>query len=586
MSPLSISAERRGAPPPQPRSPTPGSTPAGGTRRWIERLGPWLGLVALCLALYLPGLAALPPTDRDEARFAQASRQMAATGDLVRIQFQEEPRNKKPILIYWAQAASAALFDAAPIDGKPPILPYRLPSLLGAMTAVLLLYGIGRRLAGQQTAFLAASLLASALLTVVEAHIATTDAALLAASVASLGALALLYTGSARGPGIALLFWLGLALGILIKGPVVPLIAGLAIAALGIADRSLAWLGFLRWRWGVPLALLVVAPWMIAIFSATGGSFFSDAITHDLLPKLAGGQESHGAFPGTYLLLVMLCFFPASLLLVPALWRGWIERRARLERFCLAWLLPAWLLFELVPTKLPHYVLPLYPALALLAARAANALDGERDALPKRGWMIAGGVLWGIVALAIAALGIAVPYVLEQRIDPAGILASLVMLVGGSVALAGFLRATSGKAQAAVRPASRALMLGVGSAAVAFGLIFGTVLPGTVSLWPSRSAAALVAHWREPGAPVAVAGYSEPSLVFQLGTFTQLGDAAAAATLMGRHGKALALVAGDQKDAFRRAAAAIGVPVQEEGTIRGFNISRGRWTTLTLYRQR
>jgi hypothetical protein len=128
-------------------------------------------------------------------------------------------------------------------------------------------------------------------------------------------------------------------------------------------------------------------------------------------------------------------------------------------------------------------------------------------------------------------------------------------------------------------------MLGVGSTAVAFGLIFGTVLPGTAALWPSRSAAALVAPWREPGTPIAVAGYSEPSLVFQLGTFTQLGDAAAAAALMGRQGKALALIAGDQEDAFRTAATAIGLHVQAEGTIRGFNISRGKWISLTLYRQ-
>jgi hypothetical protein len=228
-------AVSRIGPPREPRLPTPQVPPARGTRAWIERFGPWLGLLALCLALYLPGLATLPPTDRDEARFAQASRQMAASGDLVRIQFQSEPRNKKPILIYWAQAASAALSGEAPVEGRPAILPYRLPSALGASIAVLLLFAIARRLLEPRAAFIAASLLGCALITVVEAHIATTDAALLASCVASLGALALIYTGAARGRGTALMFWIGLGLGILIKGPIVPLVAALTVRSPGCA---------------------------------------------------------------------------------------------------------------------------------------------------------------------------------------------------------------------------------------------------------------------------------------------------------------------------------------------------------------
>ena len=149
--------ERWDRPPRQPRRPTPEEVPAGGSASWLDRLGPWLALVALCLALYVPGLATLPPTDRDEARFAQASRQMAATGDLVRIQFQSEPRNKKPVLIYWAQAASAALTGQAPLEGKPAIVVYRLPSAFGATIAVLLLFGIAARLTDRGSAFVAAS---------------------------------------------------------------------------------------------------------------------------------------------------------------------------------------------------------------------------------------------------------------------------------------------------------------------------------------------------------------------------------------------------------------------------------------------
>ncbi|MEA2624087.1 MAG: hypothetical protein QOD06_132, partial [Candidatus Binatota bacterium] len=92
-----------------------------------------LVLTLLCLVLYLPGLAALPPTDRDESRFAQASRQMIASGDWVAPRFQDEPRAKKPIGIYWLQALAVL---ATGQSDRPVIWPYRLPSVLGAVAAV------------------------------------------------------------------------------------------------------------------------------------------------------------------------------------------------------------------------------------------------------------------------------------------------------------------------------------------------------------------------------------------------------------------------------------------------------------------
>ena len=108
---------------------------------------PYAGTIALfllCCALYLPGIATLPVTDRDEARFAQSSRQMLETGNYIDIRFQDVPRYKKPIGIYWLQAASvAALSEAgAALDG---IWAYRIPSFLAALGAVLLTFWAARR---------------------------------------------------------------------------------------------------------------------------------------------------------------------------------------------------------------------------------------------------------------------------------------------------------------------------------------------------------------------------------------------------------------------------------------------------------
>src|SRR5947208_9358330 len=101
---------------------------------WLLGVRPYALLIGFCLFLYLPGISTIPPLDRDEARFAQASRQMLETGDFLRIRFQEEARNKKPAGIYWLQAASVSLFSNA---ASKEIWPYRVPSLLGAMAAVL-----------------------------------------------------------------------------------------------------------------------------------------------------------------------------------------------------------------------------------------------------------------------------------------------------------------------------------------------------------------------------------------------------------------------------------------------------------------
>src|SRR5437016_10442790 len=115
----------------------------GRDRVWLSGWRPYALLAALCFALYLPGIAAIPPLDRDEARFAQATRQMLETGDFLRIRFQGEARNKKPAGIYWLQAASVSAFSNPEATA---IWPYRLPSLLGAVAAVVTVFAFGAAL--------------------------------------------------------------------------------------------------------------------------------------------------------------------------------------------------------------------------------------------------------------------------------------------------------------------------------------------------------------------------------------------------------------------------------------------------------
>ncbi len=568
-------------PPRQEPPPGSGIPFADSASPFLRRWGGVLGLLALCLVLFLPGLFVLPPFDRDEARFAQASRQMLESGDFVEIRFQDEPRNKKPIGIYWAQAASASLFGGQ----TAPIWAHRLPSTLSAIAAVLLVFWGARRLFEDRTAFLAASLLAVSLLTVVEAHLAKTDAAMLAATCAAQMAAALLYVrsrdaaalpqlgGAAVRWGLPLLFWTALGIGVLLKGPVTPMVTLLTLLALAVADRSARWMLALRPLIGLPLAALIVAPWFIAVTQATDGTFVASAVQQDLLPKLIGGHESHGAPPGLYLALLPLCFFPGVLFLVPALREAWANRVAPETRFALAWLIPSWLVFEAIPTKLPHYVLPMYPALALIVA--ALVMDRERRDSLARWWARLPLALWAIVPLALAGIAVGAPWYLDGGFSPASVIPALVALVGGGLALR-FAWQTD---------AHKAILAGIATATLTYGMILETVLPRIDGFWLSRSAAEMLVPHREGRETIASAGYTEPSLVFLLGTETILTGGQGAAEALAAGAARYALVADRERDAFQSTLTARGVAAEAIDARRGYNYSKGRWVTLALYRR-
>ena len=319
-------------------------------------------LLLLCLFLYLPGQTNLPVFDRDEARFAQASRQMVETGDYVNINFQTQPRHKKPVGIYWLQTLSVNMTGTA-----DQIWAYRLPSWLGAIVAVLGTMAIGTLLLTPEAGFLAGILLASTLLMGVEARMAKTDAVQLACLVLAQFALARVWmnTPARRND---LVFWAALGAGMLVKGPIVPMVCGLTALTLSVFRRSGEWLKPLVTKEGIALCLGITLPWLLVITLKTHGEFWVESVGRDLLAKAASGQEGHGAPPGYYLLTFFLTFWPWGPLAVPALWLALKQRNDTHVQFLLAWIIPGWLVFEFMPTKLLHYTLPVFPALALLLA--------------------------------------------------------------------------------------------------------------------------------------------------------------------------------------------------------------------------
>ena len=254
------------------------------------------------------------------------------------------------------------------------IQPYRLPSLFGAMLAAWAVAWAGAALFGNRAGFL---------------------------TTLSMAALARIYMATRAGVKPVrwhkLLFWLGIGLSVLIKGPIGLLVVALSIIALSAWDRNIKWLGRLGWGWGLPLVALLVGPWAIAITIATDGGFWREAIGGDLAPKLAGAHESHGGFIGMYALLSPLLLFPVTLMLPAALSTGWHRRAEPAIRFAVCWLAPAWLMFEIAPTKLWHYTLPTFGAIALLAAAALTQPIGKVS-------RISGALLGLFAAVVICAI--------------------------------------------------------------------------------------------------------------------------------------------------------------------------------------
>jgi 4-amino-4-deoxy-L-arabinose transferase-like glycosyltransferase len=547
--------------------------------------GPWayVALLACCLALFLPGLTTLPPFDRDEARFAQASKQMLEMNDFIRIKFQDEDRHKKPVGIYWMQALAA---KATAMDA---LWPYRLPSILGAMLAVLLTFHLGRRAFAARSAFLAAALLACSLLLVVEAHLAKTDAMLLASITAMQVALGACYIRKPQdhppGWGLWLLFWGGMGLSVLLKGPVGPIIAGLTVTALLIADRKSlqprAWLKGLRPAAGLLLVTVMVAPWLWAVTAATQGTFVADAVTKDLLPKLISGHESHGAPPGLYFLLFTLTFWPGSLLAWPALAGTWQRRsQDRLVRFLWAWIIPAWIMFELVPTKLPHYILPAYPAVALLIAAwldlgGKQALSSPSSRLFR--WLTqVGTILWAVIGTVLALGLLTAPVYMDKSLSLWGSAAALTICATTVLAWRSRLQSTL-----------RTCVILLIGATLAFGLILGRGLPELRGFWVSRSVQQTVEFLRaehpELSGTIAAAGFHEPSLVFLLGTTTRLVNHSEAARHLADNPAGLALVEARREQEFQDSLVEQGISAQRLAIVRGFNYSKGQWVSLGVY---
>jgi len=336
-----------------------------------------------CVLFHVIGTWGLPLIDRDEPRFAEASREMIERRDYVVPYFNNQLRLDKPPFAYWGQVASYRIFGENDFTA-------RFPSAIAAALVALSIFAWGTRIGGNRVGWWAAIIFTLSLQTFLHAKAAVADMWLV------------LFVTLAHWSGYELLrdrlspanqtsnikhqtsywwwmFYVSLAFGFLAKGPIgwIPLATVAATKFLPLDGRLASRFKFAR---GVLFMLAIVALWGVPALIRTHGQFFVVGIGRHVVGRSFATMEGHGANSfGMYLLLlpfyfvtVFVSFFPWSIKL-PWLAKQLWQRRDKIDNYLLTGAAIIFIIFTLVKTKLPHYTLPAFPLLALLLARKLAA---------------------------------------------------------------------------------------------------------------------------------------------------------------------------------------------------------------------
>ncbi|MDX2176441.1 MAG: glycosyltransferase family 39 protein [Candidatus Sumerlaeia bacterium] len=470
-------------------------------------------LAAALLFLYLSGNWWMSLWDRDEPRYAVATREMLASGDFIVPTFNGRLRFDKPPMTYWLMAPPVALLG-------PDDFSVRLAQALFGVASALLLYCLARRMgADRGGALVAMGAFGLATLHVVTHKASTTDSFLVFSVVAAFSLLWELRRSARWGHALALGAVLGFS--ILVKGPPGPLVVGLAALAIwvwewrlrgstghageaslsggAVAARAAACVG---------VAVLVAAPWAVAVQLRTlghpEGDFLSTAIGRHVVHRATAPKEGHTGPFFYYLLVLPAVAFPFAALFLSGARRIFSDLRGDVRaRFLAGWFIPGFVVFSAVVTKLPHYVAPLLPALALGAG-----LWWSGDRSEPRWCARAGALLTGVVGVG-GGLGLAAATFFVD-IGAAAWPARLAgLLLAGGAALGARHWWRGGHA-----PALRAW---AGAHVAALLVVFYAGMPLLEPLRPGKPVTAWLRANAPAGVELAATQYQEPSLVFYWG---------------------------------------------------------------------
>lgn len=502
-----------------------GSPPSAARLSWPTYADVFL-LVAVCAVTFFAGVGATALWEPDEPRFAEATRQMLLRSDFVTPWFNGQPRFEKPPLLYWLQVPFFIVLGENETAA-------RLPSVIAGLLAVLATFALVRDLVSPRAGLLAALVLATTFRFVLYARQGLTDVPVTAAITASVWAMSRALSGRS-GSGAARLAWGCVGAAILLKGPVGVLAP--------VIWSGWAWLiggkPALRRAWpatGVAIAAAVALPWYVAMLIIHGRTFVDVALGYEVVarylsPEFPGRDRSVFYYWGVWL----GDGAPWSLFFIPSLWWGYARRKAlregevQLMQLAGVWFVCVLLVFSVSQYKLPHYILPAYPALALAIGVFANATIEGR--VP--------GMLWRVPAYlsaaALAACALLIWLLLARAFEmsPQNGAFALPLLFATGAVVVGALASRSARARpdaVGMQPLAMFTALAV-TLVVCYGFLGVYVGPRELRRFqPIPALAAVVRTTIDDDEPLAVAGnYGAPGLVFySRRTVQQLGDRAA-----------------------------------------------------------
>jgi 4-amino-4-deoxy-L-arabinose transferase-like glycosyltransferase len=314
------------------------------------------------------GNRALPLIDRDEPRFAEASREMLESRNWIVPTFNGAPRYDKPPLIYWLQSAAYQTLGEGELSA-------RLPAALCTAATALLLIQWAARLGLPTGGWLAAGMFIFCVQIFQHGRAAVADAPMVLCVLAA-SWLGWEWIHQPQKHRLALGFWTVLALGFLAKGPIAFIPIGMtALLARRRSKEGLPAPSPVAWVAGLALLLALIGLWGVPALMQTQGAFASRGLGHHVLARSFSPLEGHGSKGlGGYLLT--LPFYVVSLFVSFAPWSFWVPaalpfyRRSpnELSRYLASGVLLTFGIFTISRTKLPHYTLPCFPFLALLLA--------------------------------------------------------------------------------------------------------------------------------------------------------------------------------------------------------------------------
>jgi 4-amino-4-deoxy-L-arabinose transferase-like glycosyltransferase len=361
-----------------------------------SRLGHVTILTAIWAVLTLPSLGATSLWDIDEGLNAEAAREMLESGNWIVPTFNFQPRTAKPALLYWLQVAAYRQFGVNEFAA-------RLPSAMAALAVVLLTYELGRRMFGAGTGLIAGIVLVTSIQFSILSHAATPDMLMLAGIMLSF---VMFWHGYQYDGKLWLVTTaLGSAIAVLAKGPV-----GLALPVLVLASFLFSRGQFARWgNWrlaaGALIFSVIALPWYVLVGSETRGAFLRGFWWNENVNRFLEPLDTHAGPIWFYPAVLLIGLAPWCIFLVPAIWNAIQEMRdsnspARLsQRLNLIWATAYLIFFTAAATKLPNYILPTYPAFALLTARLLSRWQRNELTLPM--------CLMPVCAGSLAVVGIA-----------------------------------------------------------------------------------------------------------------------------------------------------------------------------------